>query len=426
MLSNNTINRINKHINNKQIRDLSRIKKVLLELDNPQKELKVIHIAGTNGKGSVCASLSSILKEAGYKVGLFTSPHLVSINERIKINDIDISDADFENILDDVENVSNNINIDLTFFEILTIISIIYFYKNKCDICIFETGIGGEYDATNVFDEVVVSGIINIGFDHMEILGDTIEKITIAKAGIIKENCNVVIYDYENEKIKDIIKDKAKLKKANIIKTDFSRINLLNNHSFNYKKYKNITLKLLGLHQICNACVVLDIIDVLKNKNYSISDTNVKNGFVNVNWEARYQVISHKPYVVLDGAHNELCIDAILPQIKADIKNKNIKRLEFLVAFLKDKDVYKIIKKINSLVSNDYELTFLITTVDNNRSYTKVELEDIIKEVNRNYKIVDDSYKYLMNEIDKKDENKMIVVTGSLYLMGEILRKYSL
>ena len=422
MDSENILNRIYKHINNKQIRDISRVKKVLNEFNNPEKDLKVIHVAGTNGKGSVCASLSSILTKASCKTGLFTSPHLVKINERIKINNIDINDEELEDLLNKVEDVSKKINIDLSFFEILTIISIIYFSNNNCDICIFEAGIGGEYDATNIFNDVEVSSITNIGFDHMEILGDTIEKITEAKAGIIKNNSNVVIYDYENEFIKNIIKEKAKLKNANIIETDFSKIIIKENNIFDYKEYKDINIKLIGIHQIYNACEVIEIIDVLKNKKYKITDDNIKHGFLDVNWSARYQVISEKPYIVLDGAHNELCIDAILPQIKEDIKNRGIKRIEFLVAFLKDKDVVNIIKKINTLSSNKYDFSYLITTIHNDRAYNIEELEGIIKEVNNDYKIVNDPYVYIKNEINNKNEDKMIIVTGSLYLMGEILK----
>ena len=416
------VNKIYKHVNNKQIRDISRVKKILNEFDNPEKNLKVIHVAGTNGKGSVCASLSSILTKASYKTGLFTSPHLVKINERIKINNIDISDIELENILNKVEVVSKKIKIDLSFFEILTIISIIYFNDKNCDICVYEAGIGGEYDATNIFDNVEVSSIVNIGFDHMEVLGDTIEKITEAKAGIIKNNSNVVIYDYENKNIKDIIKEKAKLKNANIIETDFSKIIIKENNTFDYKEYKDIKIKLIGIHQIYNACETLEIIDVLKNKNYKITDENIKIGFLDVKWSARYQVISEKPYIVLDGAHNELCIDAILPQVKEDIKNKNIKKLEFIIAFLKDKDVVNIIKKINTLSSNKYDFSYLITTIHNDRAYSIEELEGIIKEVNNDYKIVNDPYVYIKNEINNKNEDKMIIVTGSLYLMGEILK----
>ena len=423
MDSESIINRIHKYINNKEIRDLSRVKKVLDEFGSPEKELKIIHVAGTNGKGSVCASLSSILTKAGYKTGLFTSPHLVSINERIKINNIDINDKDLEKVLDEVENVSKKININLSFFEILTIISIIYFSNNNCDICIFEAGIGGEYDATNIFSDVEVSCITNIGFDHMEMLGDTIEKITYAKAGIIKNNSDVVIYDYKNKTIEDIIKEKAKTNNSKIIETDFSKINLKPNNTFDYKEYKDINIKLIGTHQIYNACEVLEIIDILKNKNYKISYDNIKDGFLDVNWNARYQIISKKPYIVLDGAHNELCIDAILPQIKEDIKNKNIKKLEFIIAFLKDKDVVNIIKKINTLMSNKYELTYLITTVHNDRAYEKDELENIVKEINNNYKLINDPYAYIKKEIGEKSEDKMIIATGSLYLVGEVLKR---
>jgi dihydrofolate synthase/folylpolyglutamate synthase len=365
---NNINNRINSHFNNKQIRDITRVKKVLVELGSPESDLKIIHVAGTNGKGSVCASLSSTLMCAGYKTGLFTSPHLVNINERIKINGKDITDEALENILNKVEDASKKINIDLTFFETLTIISIIYFCDNDCDICIFEAGMGGEFDATNIFENVELSIITNIGFDHMEILGNSIEEITTAKAGIIKNNSSVVIYDFENSTIKNIIKDKAKSKSAMIFDADFKLIKNNDDGSFDYKEYKNIKLKLIGRHQIYNACLVLEAISILQGKNYHISSDNIREGFLNVNWNARYQVISEKPYIVLDGAHNELCFDAILPQIKNDLINKNIKKLDLLVAFLKDKDVTSIIKKINTLAYSEYELKYLITTVNNYRA----------------------------------------------------------
>ena len=414
--------RISSHINNKQIRDISRVKKVLSALGNPEEKLKIIHVAGTNGKGSVCASLSSILTSAGYKVGLFTSPHLVKVNERIKINNIDISDEKLEEFLTRAEDASKKINIDLTFFEVLTITAIIYFYDEKCDLCIFEAGMGGEYDATNIFEKVELSAIINIGFDHMEVLGNTIEEITRAKAGIIKNNTPVVIYDYQNKNIEKIIEDKAISQNAKLIKTEFSLIKNNQDGSFDYKNHEHIKLKLEGGHQIFNACMVLEIINILQDLNYTISEENIKKGFQSVNWPGRYQIISEKPYMVLDGAHNELCFDAILPQIKSDIKNRNIKSLEFILAFLKDKDVSNIIKKINTLSSAGCELKYLITTVDNERAYSTKELEDIIKAFSNNYEIVEDAYSYIMSKVDSNEENKMIIVSGSLYLMGEILK----
>ena len=414
--------RISSHINNKEIRDISRVKKVLSALRNPEEKLKIIHVAGTNGKGSVCASLSSILTSTGYKTGLFTSPHLVKVNERIKINNIDISDEKLEEFLTKAEDASKKINIDLTFFEVLTIVAIIYFYEEKCDLCIFEAGMGGEFDATNVFEKVELSAITNIGFDHMEVLGNTIEEITRAKAGIIKQAAPVVIYDYENKTIEKIIEDKALSQNAKLIKTDFTMIKNNQDDSFDYKNYKNIKLKLNGNHQIFNACMTLEIINILQNLNYAISDESIKKGFQTVNWPARYQIISEKPYIVIDGAHNELCFDAILPQIKKDIKSKNNKSLEFILAFLKDKDVSNIIKKINALSSTECDLKYLITTVDNERAYSTKELEDIIKAFSNNYEIVEDAYSYIMSKEASGKENEMIIVSGSLYLMGEILK----
>lgn len=418
----NIKDRINNHANNKQIRDVSRIKKVLNEFNNPEINLNIIHVAGTNGKGSVCSSLSSILTKDSYKIGLFTSPHLVNINERIKINNKDISDEQLEGILDKVEDVSRKIHIDLTFFEILTIISIIYFHNEGCDICIYEAGMGGEFDATNVFDKALVSVITNIGFDHMEVLGNTIEEITKAKAGIIKNNSPLVIYDYENEIIRNIIEDKVEKLGSKLASTDFKLIKNNIDGTFDYKEYKNIKLKLIGTHQIYNACEVLEVISILRREGYNISEDDVRSGFCNVNWDGRYQVISEKPYIVLDGAHNELCFDAILPQIKSDIKNKNIKCLEFMLAFLKDKDVSNIIKKINTLSSLECELKYLITTVANERAYSTKELENIIKDFNNNYEIVENPYSYIASKVASNEENKMIIVSGSLYLMGEILK----
>ena len=414
--------RISSHINNKEIRDISRVKKILNEFGCPESKLKVIHVAGTNGKGSVCASLSSILTSAGYKTGLFTSPHLVKVNERIKINNVDISDEKLEEILTRAEDASKKTNIDLTFFEVLTIVAIIYFHDEKCDVCIFEAGMGGEFDATNVFEKVELSAITNIGFDHMEILGNTIEEITKAKAGIIKNNTPVVIYDYQNKNIEKIIEDKAISQNAKLIKTDFSLIKNNQDGSFDYKNHEHIKLKLEGGHQIFNACMVLEIINILQDLNYTISEENIKKGFQTVNWPGRYQIISEKPYIVLDGAHNELCFDAILPQIKSDIKNRNIKSLEFILAFLKDKDVSNIIKKINALSSEGCELKYLITTVNNERAYNTKELKDIIKNFSNNYETIEDPYSYIMSKEASGKENEMIIISGSLYLMGEILK----
>ena len=417
----NIKDRIVSHVNNKQIRDVLRVKKVLNQFGNPEDELKIIHVAGTNGKGSVCASLSSILTCSGYKTGLFTSPHLVKINERIKINNIDINDDKLEKILTRVEDVSSSINIDLTFFEILTIISIIYFHEENCDICIYEAGMGGEYDATNVFENVEASAITNIGFDHMEILGNTIEEITKAKAGIIKKNSNVIVYDYENDTIRKIIEEKALSENSKLINTDFKLIKNNNDGSFDYKEYKNIKLKLLGDHQKYNASVVLELVNLLQNAGYNISEENIKDGFSKVNWQGRYQIISQTPYIVIDGAHNELCFDAILPRIKKDLEERNIKNLEIVIAFLKDKDASKIIKKINSLSSNSYELKYIITTVQNSRAFSIKELETIVKNYSNNYEIINDPNPYIESKMKNKSEDKMILVTGSLYLMGEVL-----
>ena len=199
------------------------LKEVMPYFDNVQDKLKIIHVAGSNGKGSVCAMLSSVLKEANYKVGTFISPHLIEYNERFLINGKCISDTDFVRLTEKVKKVSEDTGYNLTFFEILTCIAFLYFYEQECDVVVLEVGLGGRLDATNVINNSVLSIITNIGLEHTEILGDTLEKIALEKAGIIKENGDVLVYGPEC--VIPVYKAVCKEKSARLYKCNFSLVN---------------------------------------------------------------------------------------------------------------------------------------------------------------------------------------------------------
>lgn len=272
--------------------NLKRVEKLLELLDNPEKDLKGVHVAGTNGKGSVSASLQSILTSAGYKCGLFTSPHIFKMTERIRINYTDISESKltkyFEKILPYVAKVKKEINDQPTWFEILTCIAILYFKEEKVDFVIFEVGLGGRLDSTNVLN-LGISAITDISIDHKEYLGNTIAKIAKEKAGIIKPN-SVVITSNKGTAL-NVIKKVCKNKKARLVKSG--------------KISKIYKLALLGEHQKRNAGIVLAAIKELQKK-CKISEQAIKKGFLEVKWPMRFNIkysILNIP-IIIDSAHN--------------------------------------------------------------------------------------------------------------------------
>ena len=281
---------------------LDRILKTLQLFNNPQKKLKIIQIAGTNGKGSVSRMLSEILIQSGYKTALYTSPHIYKYNERIKINNANISDGDFLNYLEKIEKKAKKNGIYLTEFELLTAIMFCYFADNKPDIVILETGLGGRFDATNVCSQNLFSIITSISKDHIERLGKTIKKIAYEKAGIIKKSCPVIVS--KNNKGRKIIEEIAKKQKAKIFYPS-KRIRILFENGVNYAQFdgKKHEFSLLGLYQKENLKIVLEAIEVLKIKGFKINKKNVEIALKKVNWICRFEWHKDKN-LVIDGAHN--------------------------------------------------------------------------------------------------------------------------
>ena len=370
---------------------LERIEFVLEKLGNPQNNMKVIHIAGTNGKGSVASTLANILKCAGFNVGLYTSPHLVEYTERIKINNNEISKDDFAKYVSKVCTIAD----DLTEFEILTAAAFKYFSDKKVDYVVLETGLGGRYDATNVCKNAL-SIITSISLDHTDRLGNTYEKIAYEKAGIIKENSTVIVANYNNGF--ETIKDVAKNKNAKLISVNYE-VEMKYESAQNYavidgKKYE---FPLLGLYQKQNLALVIEACRVL-----NIDFEAIKEGLKTAKWPARLEYRKEKN-ILIDGAHNP---DSALELRKSlDFYFKDEKKI-FIYSTIDTKD-YKAIAEI--LFNVDDEIYYLEFNHKN-----AVSFEQYKKDVpNLKIKKVEN-----IEELLKSKELK--IITGSLYMIGEI------
>ena len=377
---------------------LKNIQNLLDKIGNPEKELKCIHVAGTNGKGSVCAMLFYILKEAGYKVGLYTSPHLKRFNERIRINERFITDKEIVDYFLKVKPYITN----QSFFEITTAMAFLYFKENDVDFIVLEVGLGGRLDATNVVTPLV-SVIINIGLEHTDLLGNTIEKIAFEKAGIIKNNVPVVIG--VRGKAFEVIKKIAKERNAPI---------------YLVKKYVNVKFDYLnGSFQQENKDIALTTIDILK-KYYliKINQNEILNGLKKTQWPARFQFVSKN--VLVDCAHNPSGFEVLKKELKIIKQQNRIKNLVFVVGIQYDKDIPTMLKIINPLIS-----TIIFTKSNNEKATEPKELLDIFNKINKNKKIltkiINNSKKSLSYAKKISGKNDLVVVTGSIYLIGVCL-----
>lgn len=378
---------------------LERIEKILKLLKNPQDKVKIIHIAGTNGKGSVCAILANILKCAGYKTGLYTSPHLVEYTERIKINGEDISKEDFAKYIELICNLADKNKIELTEFEILTAAAFKYFADNKVKYAVIETGMGGRYDATNVCKKPFISIITPISLDHIDRLGDTIEKIAFEKAGIIKPK-SIVITEISNKGFK-VIKEIAEKQKAKFyVVANYVEMNYKNDTNYAVIQDIKYEFPLLGQYQKGNLSLVIKALEHIK-----VSKEALKEGLKTVKWGARLEYLKAKN-IIIDGAHN--------PDAAKELK----KSLDYY--FPKQKRTY-IYSTINTkdyqevariLFNDDDEIYFYEFNHKNAVTYSEyIQNVPFLKNIQ---KIKYDEINAVLNK------NGLKIVTGSLYMIGEL------
>lgn len=401
---------------------LERTYKLLEYMGNPEKSLKFIHIAGTNGKGSTTSMITEILMGAGYKVGMYTSPFIEEFEERIQINRNNIPKEKLASLMDEVKSAVDKVIEDgyshPTEFEIITVLMLLYFKKENIDFGVIEVGLGGTLDSTNVITPVL-QVITSISFDHTNLLGNTLEEIAREKAGIIKSGIPTVIYPQKSEALK-VIENKcsemnSKLYIANC--DNFKFENVVNeDRPYQLLKYNNevdILLPLLGEHQITNLSVAMTAIEVLNNINITniLLDSIVKS-IKNVKWKGRLEVLSKNPYVVIDGAHNIQGIETLSRNIKKYFKYEN---LYLILGILADKDVQEMIKVIAPMAKKIYAVT-----PNSIRAELAEDLKREIIKYNENCEAYDDYKEAYLTAINDANENDFVLASGSLYMIGDM------
>lgn len=398
---------------------LERMKKLMKNLGNPEKHLKFIHVAGTNGKGSFTALLSSILTSAGYKTGVYISPHLVSYCERMVIDGVQITEEELFRLADYVRSHTDQMQDKPTEFELLTGMALCYFASQNCDIVLLEVGLGGRLDATNIIPSPELAVIMNIGFDHVQMLGDTLGKIAAEKSGIVKENCTVITYPGVLE-VESVYRETCKQRNASWHKVNLDKMTFLSEglsgQTFHWGSLLNLSIHLLGEHQRKNAAVALEAVELLQEKGWNISDQAIRSGLSKARWPARMEILHRNPLIILDGAHNDQCAFALSNSL-ANLFPK--KKIVFLSGVLADKDYRKIMKRMIPLAQEFFCLTPL-----SDRALSAVELAAHLKKCGAKATACNSTKDGIGKAIKAAGKDGVVVAFGSLYLAGNVRRYF--
>ena len=380
---------------------LERMRDFMHALGDPQEKLRYVHIAGTNGKGSACVMTQSILTAAGFRTGLYISPHLDQFNERISIDGETISDADLRRLAARVRAAAETLGEEPTDFEMITAMAFCWFEEQHCELVVLEVGMGGRLDATNVISHPEVCAIMHIGLDHTEFLGDTVEKVAAEKAGILKPGADCVLYhqlpgvmDVVQQRFADVNPDAAgttdgafdmahsnhagastKSAAARLIITDptafTARARTIDGQVFDYRARRHLRIQLLGNYQMENAMTVLDIIDCLQRRGFGISENTIRAGLAQATWPGRFEVLSRDPLLIVDGAHNPNGVEALVDTIRAYFPDQKI---NFVMGVMKDKDYHTMLRLIAP-----YAARFITELPDAHRALRPEQLKSEIR-----------------------------------------------
>ncbi len=385
---------------------------LLEKLGNPHMDLKYIHVAGTNGKGSTSAFIATILKEANYKVGCFTSPFLFTYNEMFKVNGTDISDDEFARIFSLVKPSYDELyseGISPSEYEILTVMSFIYFKEKDCDVVVMEVSMGGRVDTTNVIPSPLVTVITPISYDHMTILGSTLSEIATEKAGIIKQGTKVVSAPQEKE-VQQVLSKVCKEQKVSL---EYASSPCLVSRSLKGQDFmvaefgSSFSTGLLGSYQIQNGALAILTIEKLKASGFYISDSALKEGIRKTKWFGRFTVIRENPPVIIDGGHNRQGAAVLAESLRAYFKDKKI---TFVLGILKDKEVDVMLDQLLPLAKEVYTMN-----VPNPRTLPADELADMITKRGIKAQVFKGN-----NIMELEDDAEVICIAGSLYLMSSL------
>jgi len=394
---------------------LDNISKFLNRIDNPQNSFKSVHVAGTNGKGSTCAALESILRSAGYKTGIFTSPHLSDYRERVRVGGKQISKQFITKFVNDYKGLI--VRNKITFFETCTALAFSYFAYKKVDVAIVEVGLGGRLDATNALNPIL-SIITDISFDHTNVLGNSLTKIAYEKAGIIKKDTPVLIGIIKPEPLKEIkrISNKRRAPLYSLEKKDFTKNGTAIDFDY-YREdsnYKNLKVSLPGYHQMKNSALAIRATEILLDNGFEVSESAIRNGISNIYWPGRFEIIKrpHKPTIILDVCHNPAgikafvkCFNELYPGMKANM----------VVGFVKNKDLSQSIKHLKTIARN-VEVVKLNT-------HRTAPPEEIVSYFGNRKKIdiSDSAVTSAKKMVELSEPDDIIIICGSHYAVGEVI-----
>lgn len=394
---------------------LHRVKYLLGEIKNPQNDLKFVHIAGTNGKGSTASMVASILQASGMTVGLYTSPFIHCFNERMQINGVMIGNQELADITSYIRPFADQMEEKPTEFDLNTAIAMKYFKDHHCDMVVLEVGLGGLLDATNVIEHKEVAVITAIGFDHTKELGDTIEEIAQVKAGIIKDNCDVVMYG-RDPVVERVIEENCQKKQARLYKPDYQTLvkkqSSLDGQAFDYKKWHDLYIPFVGTYQLYNACVAIEVIEVLRNKSYRILDDDIIKGLRSAKWSGRFEIINREPIVIVDGSHNPHGMKATKESLSTYFQDKKI---VFLVGVMADKDVNQMLCAILPMAQE-----FITVTPPSNRAMKSDVLADKLSDMGYRATACMSIEEGCKMAVEAANKDGIVCAIGSLYMIDDI------
>ncbi len=402
---------------------LDPLKELLRRLGNPQDQLRFVHIAGTNGKGSVLAYLSSVLKSAGYRTGRYISPTIFEYRERIQVDEAFISEADLARLIEKIQTEGRRMLEEgfshPTMFEAETALAFLYFAEKDCDLVVLETGMGGRDDATNVVKNTELAVLASISMDHMGFLGNTLEEIAENKAGIIKPDCTVVTMRQQPE-ADQAIRKKAEALGCQVDEADpalaENRKRGLGKQSFDYKGWKNVEIALAGEYQFANAALALEAVEALRKRGYQLSEEAVRIGMAGTRWIGRFSLISSEPDVILDGAHNRDAARMLRESIERYLFGR---RLIYIIGVLADKEYELLVKETAPFA--DQIIT--VMTPDNPRALPAEELAAAVRKYHDRVQAARSLKEAVELAYEKARREDVILAFGSLSYLGALARE---
>ncbi|MBE6717904.1 MAG: bifunctional folylpolyglutamate synthase/dihydrofolate synthase [Ruminococcaceae bacterium] len=395
---------------------LERTEKLLEMMGNPQNNTKYVHVAGTNGKGSVCSMLSSVLREAGYKTGLYTSPFVRYFNERMAIDGEMISNAELSEITEYVKRFADKMEDVPTEFELITAIAFEYFSRNKCDIVVLETGMGGRLDSTNIITSTELSVITGIALDHTAYLGNTIGEIAAEKAGIIK-NGRPVVFGGKSIEAYEVIEKIAKSNNSTLYTASENELDdvefSLYGCSFDTDEYKKLFVSLVGDYQPSNIATALKCIGVLKNIGYNITEDALREGLKKVYWPARFEIINKDPLMIYDGAHNPEGLRGCVDSVKRFFGDQKV---NIISGVMKDKNVDEMLPTVREIANEVFTVI-----PDNPRSMDSKTYADYYNKFGIKATAFDTIEEGVRAALEaSKEQGRPLVALGTLYMYGDV------